>query len=100
MIKYLIKTTTEIRVENEDAADTLHQEMQEEAGKIDAVLTSWTQTKREKKVKGEVVEVWYICKYTLTFNDSKQPIIPLENIDYNMVNNPIDRVMDTVPWGE
>ena len=94
MIKYLIKSTIEIRVEDEDAADKLHQQMQEEANKIGAVLTSWTQTKRDKKVKGEIVEEWYICKYVLSFNDAKQPIIELKNIEYNMNNNPIDIVMD------
>ena len=84
MIKYLIKSTIEIRVENEDAADDLHQQMQEEALKIGAILSSWTQTRREKKVKGEVVEEWFICKYVLTFNDPKAPAIELDKIDYKM----------------
>lgn len=93
MIKYLTKSTIELRVEDEDAADELHKQMQEEAGKIGAVLTSWNETKREKKIKGEVVEEWFICKYTLTFNDPKEPIIALDNIKYNMVES-------GMPWEE
>ena len=84
MIKYLTKSTMEIRVENEEAADALHEEMQIEAGRIGAILSSWTQTRREKKAKGEVIEEWFICKYTFIFNDPKAPTIELDKIDYKM----------------
>lgn len=84
MIKYLIKSTQEIRVETEEDADILHKQMAEEAEKINAILTSWNETLKEKKSKGEVIESWVIIKYTLTFNDPKEPIIPLESISYNV----------------
>jgi ABC-type lipoprotein release transport system permease subunit len=87
MLKYLIKSTIEVRVENEEAADTLHKYMQEEAEKIGAVLTSWNETKKEKKSKGEIIEEWYICKYTLAFNDPKEPAVALEDIQYNMMES-------------
>ena len=83
MIKYLIKSTQEIRVETEEEADVLHKEMAEEAEKIGAVLTSWNESLKDKKVKGEIVESWVICKYTLTFNDPKEPITPLKSIEYH-----------------
>lgn len=92
MLKFLIKSTIEVRVENEEAADQLHKDMQEEAGKIDAILTSWTETKKEKKIKGEIVEEWYICKYTLAFNDPKEPTVPLNDIQYNMIT------ANVLPW--
>ena len=85
MIKYLIKSTQEIRVETEEDADTLHKQMATEAEQLGAVLTSWNETKKEQKVKGEIVAEWYICKYTLSFNDPKEPIVPLKSIDYDMI---------------
>lgn len=90
MLKYLIKSTQEIRVETEEAADDLHKQMAEEALKMNAVLTSWTETKKEQKAKGEIIATWYICKYTFLFNDPKEPVIPLESIEYNM--------KEDVPW--
>ena len=82
MIKYLIKSTQEIRVETEEDADALHKQMAAEAEQLGAVLTSWNETKKEQKAKGEIIAEWYICKYTLTFNDPKAPIELLESIDY------------------
>lgn len=101
MLKYLIKSTIEVRVENEEAADTLHKYMQEEAEKIGAVLTSWNETKKEKKSKGEIIEEWYICKYTLAFNDPKEPTSALDNIQYNIIKpNLVDTIVDVIPWEE
>lgn len=85
MIKYLIKSTQEIRVETEEDADVLHKQMATEAEQLGAVLTSWNETKKEQKAKGEIIAEWYICKYTLSFNDPKEPIIPLKSIDYDMI---------------
>lgn len=85
MIKYLIKSTQEIRVETEEDADALHKQMAAEAEQLGAVLTSWNETLKEKKSKGEVIESWVMVKYTLSFNDPKEPIIPLKSINYDMI---------------
>ena len=82
MIKYLIKTVNEIRVATEEEADALHQEIAEKASRVGAVLTNWTETKKERKSQGEVIEEWYICKYTYVFNDPKEPITPFDDIQY------------------
>jgi len=84
MIKYLLKTTNEIFVLTEEDANTLHKEIEEFAHSNNFTLYSWTQTLKEKKSKGEVIDSWVICKYTLIFNDSKEPEIPLKDIEYNM----------------
>lgn len=89
MIKYLIKSTQEIRVETEEDADTLHKQMAEEAERIGATLTTWNETKKEQKAKGEIIAEWWICKYTLAFNDPKEPIIFLKDITYNLDNGEI-----------
>jgi len=85
MIKYLIKSTQEIRVETEEDADALHKQMAAEAEQLGAILTSWNEVKKEQKNKGEIIAEWYICKYTLAFNDPKEPMVPLNSIDYDMV---------------
>ena len=95
MIKYLIKDTVELRVENAEDADALHKQMAEEAEQIGAVLTSWNETKKEQKAKGEIIAEWYICKYTLAFNDPKEPVAPLSSITYDIV---APFATDKVPW--
>ena len=84
MIKYLIKTTTEIRVETEDDANTLHKEMETFAHTNNFTLSSWTQTYKCRKQKGEIIEEYYLCKYILQFNDIKEPETTLKDIQYNM----------------
>ena len=90
MLKYLTKLTQEIRVETEEAADTLHKEMAEWAENNGGVLTGWTETKKEQKSKGEVIAIWYICKSTIAFNDPKTPEIPFEELSY--------KASGVVPW--
>ena len=84
MIKYLIKTVTEIRVESEEDANAFHKEIEAFAHEKNYTLSSWTQTLKERKSKGEVIESWVICKYILVFNDPKEPEIMLSDINYEM----------------
>ena len=98
MLKYLIKNTAEIRVEDEDEANVLHKEYEDYAREKGYVLNSWSQTLRTKKQAGEIVDSWYICKVVLVFNDAKEPNIPLDSIDFNMKTNiSIDNMS---PWEE
>lgn len=84
MIKYLVKDTVELRVETEDDADILHKEMIQKAAEMGIILNSWQETKKERKIKGEIVDEWINVKYSLIFNDQKEPITALDNIEYNM----------------
>lgn len=84
MIQYLIKSTVEVRVDDEAAADELHKKIAEEAEQIGASLTSWNEAVKTKKSGGEVIESWVIVKYVLAFNDPKDPTTALKNIEYNM----------------
>ena len=98
MIKYLIKNTTEIRVESEEDANELHKYYENFARDNAYILNSWSQTYRTKKSGGEIVEEWWICKCVLVFNDAKAPDIPLDTIDFKMQHNiPIENVS---PWNE
>lgn len=84
MIKYLIKSTQEIRVENKEDADALHKELQQQAHDNGYTLNAWTETDKERKQKGEVVDMWVLCKATFVFNDQKEPVYPLDSVEYNM----------------
>lgn len=98
MIKYLIKSTNEIRVESEEDANELHRFYEKFAHDNDYILNSWTQTLRTKKSGGEIVESWFICKVVLVFNDAKAPNIPLDTIEFNMQHTiPIENIS---PWEE
>lgn len=98
MIKYLIKNTAEIRVESEEDANALHKEYEQFAHDYGYVLSSWTQTYRNRKSGGEIIAEWFICKVVLVFNDAKDPDIPLEDIDFKMQTTiPIENVS---PWDE
>ena len=92
MLKSLIKTTNEVRVETEEDADNFHKELQQEAEKIGCILSTFTKTLRQKKSKGEVMEEYYQIKYTYVFNDIKDPVSYLNNIEYHMKNE------GDVPW--
>ena len=96
MIKSLIKTTNEVRVETEDDADRFHKELQKEAEEIGCTLSTFTKTLRQKKSKGEVIDEYYQIKYTYVFNDIKEPYTYLDNIQYNIRNNVTQG--DEVPW--
>ena len=87
MIKYLIKTVVDIRVESEEDANNLHKEMEDFAHSENITLSSWTQTYKCRKQKGEIIEEYYLCRYTLQFNDIKEPETLLKNIEYNMMES-------------
>lgn len=94
MIKALIKSTNEVRVETEEDADNFHKELQKQAVDMGCVLSTFTKTLKEKKSKGEVLESWYVVKYVFTFNDVKEPMTYLKSIDYNMM----DTIEEDLPW--
>ena len=91
MIKYLIKATNEYRVETKEDADALHKQLEEEATSKGWTLSGWSETYKNRKSQGEIIEEWFICKSVVIFNDAKEPAAALENIQYNMIEN-------VLPW--
>lgn len=84
MIKWIGKSTIELRVATEDEADELHKQMIQETAERGWILSSWSENKKEKKIKGEVEETWIVIKYVITFSDLKEPCIILNDIEYNV----------------
>jgi KaiC/GvpD/RAD55 family RecA-like ATPase len=87
LIKFLLKNTAEIYVTTEEDANKLHKEVEQFAHDNGYTLSSWTQTYRCKKSKGEIELEWFVCKYVIIFNDAKEPEIGLKNIEFNMINS-------------
>ena len=87
MIKYLIKDTVEIRFETIEDVKKYQEELRKQASDEGYLLSSYSWAEKNVTVKGEVVDVYYLVKYVLTFNDPKNPEIPLRKITYNMVDN-------------
>lgn len=74
MIKNLLKAITEYRVETKEDADALHKEFEDEARDGGYTLSAWTETFKETKAKGEVVETYYVCRATFVFDNAKEPV--------------------------
>ena len=98
MIKYITKSTIELRVETEEDADALHKQMAKEAEDMGAVLTAWTQTLKTRKQQGEIVEEYYHCKATTAFGDIKEPTFPLKKIEYDIAAGGFVSDDDDVPF--
>lgn len=87
MIKNLLKAVTEYRVETKEDADALHKQFEDEARTGGYTLTAWTETFKETKVKGEVIETYYVCKATFVFDNAKTPINNFDGVEFTEYNN-------------
>ena len=67
----VIKTTTEIRLEEGADLEAFHRKMQQQAEDGGYTLTNYSYAEKTKKSGGEIVELWYIVKVTFVFNDPK-----------------------------
>lgn len=78
MIKTLIKSTIDVRVETKEDVGKLHDEITQKAKEYGATLTSWKENRRDIKEKKEVVATYYVVSYTIVFEDDiKEPTSPL-----------------------
>ena len=82
MIKWLIKSQNEFRLETMTDVEEFHKEMQKKAADEGYTLSSFSWTKREKKQGGEIVDEWYIVKVAFIFNDAKEPENQFSKVEY------------------
>ena len=87
MIKYLLKNTSEYRVNTKEDADALHKQFEDEAHTGGYTLSAWTETFKETKAKGEVIETYYVCKATFIFDNAKDPINDFNGVEFTEANN-------------
>ena len=84
MIKYLVKSTNEVRLEDMTDVEEFHKHLQNEAEDNGYTLTNFAWSEKTLKAQGEIVGVYYIVKYTFAFNNAKDPETALKDIVYNM----------------
>ncbi len=85
MLKALIKSTNEVRLETIEDVKTYQEMMRKEANDNNFQLATYSWTEKYTKSGGEIVETYYQVKYTFVFNDLKSPETYLNSIKYNMV---------------
>ena len=83
MIKWLLKNTTEYRVETMDDVEILHKELQKACEYEDYNLTAFSWTEKTSKVGGDDVEVYFVVKATYVFNTAKDPEFPYNDVSFS-----------------
>lgn len=81
---FLIKVINEYRVETKECAKKLHKELEAFCAENGYTLVSWSETYKNRKAQGEIIDEYYQIKATIQFNDIKEPEIVLDSINYNM----------------
>ena len=82
MIKNLLKATIEYRLNTKEDVDKFHKQCEQEAYDVGYTLTAWTETFKETKVKGEVIDNFYIIKATFVFDNAKEPINNFTGVEF------------------
>ena len=81
MIKYLISSTNEVRLETMDDVEQFHKQMQDKAAEIGCLLASFSWVEKENK---KTEEIYYQVKFKFVFNKLADPEIPYDDIEYKM----------------
>lgn len=81
-IHWVIKNTTEYRVETMPEVEDFHKRLQEQAVNGGYTLTNFAWAEKTVKEKGEVVDTYYQVKATFVFNALKDPENPFFNVEF------------------
>lgn len=87
-MKFLITTTDIYRCDNEVEAQIFIEELKQKGN----IIVSSTIQKKERKVKGEIVDEWVRLTVKTVFNDEKDPDYPYiegneQHIEKGDINN-------------
>ena len=82
MIKYVLKSTIEYRLESVEDVKEFEKELRNQAINNGYVLSAYGYTKKETKAQGEIVDEYFVVKATLLFNVAKEPTLPVVDVEY------------------
>lgn len=82
MIKWLIKSQNEFRIETMEDVEKFHKDMQNKAEDEGYTLSSFSWSEKEVKDHGEIVDTYYQVKVTFIFNVLKDPDNPFSDVEY------------------
>ena len=83
MIKYLLKTTEEYRLETIEDVKHFHELLREDAAQQQYHLAAFSWAEKQIKSKGEVLEEYFVVKVQKQFQEPKDAILPLDQITYS-----------------
>lgn len=81
MIKYLISSVNEVRLDSMDDVELFHKQMQDKAAEMNCLLASFSWVEKESK---KLEEIYYQVKFKFVFNKLADPDVPYDDIDYKM----------------
>lgn len=81
MRHFVIKNTTEYRVETIEEVVKFREELQQKAQQDGYSLSAFSYTEKLVKEHGEIVSNYYLIKAVFTVNDIKEPTIPIFDVD-------------------
>lgn len=87
MIKYLIKSVNEFRIETMDDVEEFHKQLQAKAEDEGFTLGSFAWSEKTVKEKGDVVDTYYQVKAQFVFNILRDPEYPLKDIEFNQIKD-------------
>ena len=70
-MKYLCEVTEKYRIDSETEAKTFIEEQKKDSNYS---LKKYSSERKERKVKGEIVDEWMQVVLVKTFNDPKEPV--------------------------
>lgn len=80
MRHFVLKNTTEYRIDTIAEVVKFREELQSQAAQDGYSLSAFGYSEKLVKEKGEVVDSYYIVKATFTINDPKEPTIPIFSV--------------------
>lgn len=83
-MKSLIKSTVELRFEDIESVKAYQEELRANAEAEHYNVSTYNWTLKEVKSKGEVIDEYFIVKYTLIFNEAKAPENTLVKVKYEL----------------
>lgn len=83
MIKWLLKSTNEFRVETIQDVEVLHTQLQQACEYEDYTLTSFSWTEKVLKPNTDLEERFFVVKYSYVFNNAKDPEFPYNGVNFS-----------------
>lgn len=81
-VHWILKNTTEYRIDTMDEVEDFHKQLQEQAADGGYTLSSFSWTKKEIIKQGELFDEYYICKVQFFFNNPKETELPYFKVDF------------------
>lgn len=82
--RFLIKSTSEYRLETLEEVEAFHKELQKQAVSGGYTLSAFSWTEKYIKSKGEIVDSYFHVKCTFIFNELKNPENHFFSVDFPM----------------